>query len=142
MFHAFSEILGKAFPHAHLPECDPPLDPNKPAIPKRPQKPLGGIQSFIKGGRVELRSSFPFLLDLQRDVLIFAFNSAHACGIPLKPDERILSTLTALEQLHADDAEGPKIRQTINAYLDSLVIDAGLITEGQIDYFTALMARL
>ncbi|WP_449394730.1 metallophosphoesterase family protein [Devosia riboflavina] len=139
-FRNFWEAFGKAFPHAHIPSHDP-----KPTIPVGSDLTSGGVVGGIVTvsglGELTLSSSQPFLLDLDHDVLIYGFNSAHACGVPLKPDPQISEKLSSLSSIVQDSSSKKTINDVLDSYLDSLVIDAGLITDDQITHFNNLMVH-
>ncbi|MEM5317167.1 metallophosphoesterase [Paraburkholderia sp. JHI869] len=137
----FWNVFGKGFPHAHIPDWDPPLRSENFSISKS-AKLVGGVKTEKKAGypELQLKSSLPFVLDLEKDVLIFSFNSAQACGVPLPSDPNIIGPLEAISKL--DTPHSGDITKAINAYLDSLVIDAGLIGEAQLQYFSQVMDKL
>jgi 3',5'-cyclic AMP phosphodiesterase CpdA len=141
-FSLFWENLCKAFPHAYIPQWDPPLNANQPNFDFSKKKFFGGIRTSKKFGDVILDVSYPFLLDLNRDILIFAFNSAIGCGFPLNPDPKIIEPLEALVKLNTAENNRAQLQSVIDAYLDSLVVDAGMIGEQQLQYFIDLMGRL
>lgn len=137
-FAAFSEIFGNSFPHAHIPGHDPSLC--IPAATELGSSGLfGGISTSTSLGLVILEKSQPFILDIDCEVLIFGFNSAHACGVPLPPDPKILGPLEAAVEILSGDLKEALIKAR-EAYLDSQVIDAGLLTDQQLDYFNKLMS--
>ena len=139
-FRDFWNAFGTTFPHAHIPDIDPSLDP-APQINLAARQPIGGIKATTKNGRSVIKSSYPFVLDLQRDVLIFLFNSAHACGIPLPPDKNILDPIDAFIGSQPSGSAS-SLHKAREAYLDSLIIDAGLITDPQLTYFSQLMQHM
>ncbi|MGY2041155.1 metallophosphoesterase family protein [Pseudomonas pergaminensis] len=144
-FKDFWEVLCTTYPHAHVPNWDPELDAEALKIPKAANRRKGILGGLVKDKQYAFQNkeSHPFLLDLDRDVLIFAFNSALACGVPLPPDQKIMKPLLALQSLtESQAAPHGKVNEVIEKYLDSLVIDAGMVGDNQIQYFVKLMARL
>ncbi|WP_454758521.1 metallophosphoesterase family protein [Caulobacter segnis] len=138
---SFAEVYGNVFPHAHLPGHDP--DPSFPDEASLAAGGLiGGFETREEFGKVKLVSSSPYLLDLDRDLLIFGFNSSHGCGVPLPADPKILQPLDAVAVGGASKAIKQEMAAVREAYLNSLIIDAGMITDDQIDYFNGLMTTL
>ena len=137
IFDTFSEVFGKGFPHAFLPLLDPkhplpPLDSGKDVI--------GGIKTKRVVGGVELVKSWPFLLDLKKKLLIYAFNSSLGCGTFLPLDQELekyldfFGGLAAPAPSHADE-----IRKR---YRSSRLIDAPLVGEAQLRAFAKTMKHL
>ena len=142
-FRHFFEVFAKIFPHAYLPAADPPLVVTEPKFASDSTVLIGGITTGVERGETKLLASYPFVLDLENDVLIFAFNSALGCGLPLEPDKRILDAFDLAVRIHEADANTrPQFEAARDAYLDSLVADAGWIRDEQINYFGKLMSRL
>jgi hypothetical protein len=141
-FRNFWNAFGLSFPHAHIPGLDPPYDLSGISSAVGPDGVIGGIQLGVKDGRQTLVKSYPFLFDIPRRLFIFAFNSAHASGIPLPADDAIVKPLDALWQIHKKDPEGSQLKDVIERYLDSLIIDAGLITDPQITLFAQTVSSL
>lgn len=144
-FKSFWELLCTTYPHAHVPNFDPELDAAKPKIAKAANRRKGVVGGLVKDKKYTFQNkeSHPFLLDLDRDVLIFAFNSAMACGVPLPPDDKIMKPLLDLRTLtEKQPGSLDKVNEAIEKYLDSLIIDAGMVGDSQIQYFVKLMARL
>lgn len=141
-YQLFGDAFAKAFPHSHLPGYDPPLDYLNPSL-KSSSGLIGGLKTVTHAGEVEIEESFPFILDLRRDILIFGFNSTLGCGVYLDPNSKISTALDALlELMPAADALGKKLREVADAYRDSLLIDAGMLGDAQLAYFAELMSRL
>jgi hypothetical protein len=46
-YAAFFDTFGKAFPHAYLPDCDPPLESREPAFSGK-KNILGGVKTKVK----------------------------------------------------------------------------------------------
>lgn len=126
-FESFWNTFGTSYPHAHIPFFDPKLDAAKPKIKKVGDQIIGGLKCSSKSGKQILTESHPFILDLSRDLLIFAFNSSLACGQALAPDPKITEPLEAIKKINRNDDIKTTINDVNNAYLDSLIIDAGMI---------------
>jgi predicted phosphodiesterase len=141
-FAAFFETFGKGFPHAHIPDSDPKFNSKKPKFPTRTSRLIGGVTTKQKAGELQIETSFPFLLDLKRDLFIFAFNSAYGCGISREDDPRIVGPLQAIAEWHKEKTTSDNVREVLTAYRKSLLIDAGLITDTQLKYFASIMRRL
>lgn len=142
-FLNFSEVFAKVFPHAYLPDLDPPLVATEPTFAPDSTTLIGGITTGSEYGETKLISSSPFVLDLETEVLIFAFNSALGCGLPLDPEKRILGGLDLAVQIHQQDNNvRAQFEAAREAYLDSLVVDAGWIRDEQLLYFRRFMSRL
>lgn len=140
-YAAFFSTLGRAFPHAYLPDCDPPLDSDKPTITKKAIH--GGITTKLKLGQPQVLSSHPFLLDLERKILLFAFNSSLACGVSIRAPMKIMRGWENLLELYRERPEvGNRLSELLAAYKASLLIDGGLIGDQQLEYFADLMRRL
>jgi 3',5'-cyclic AMP phosphodiesterase CpdA len=137
LFAAF----GLVFPHAFLPGWDPTLKANKPDFTATKQF-FGGIEPVTRLDKVELLSSYPFLLDLETDILIFAFNSSLACGVFTTPPhlEPLRKFLEAAKK--ADPGESESISKLLKLLEDSALVDAGVIGRKQLDYFADLMNRM
>jgi len=58
----------------------------------------------------------------------------------LSPNQYIIDTLQSLEHLHHGSDEARRLQEVSNAYLDTLIADAGLIGEEQIQYFIKVMS--
>jgi predicted phosphodiesterase len=137
-FEPFWNSFGKTFPHSTIPGLDPTtltpaIDPNASFV--------GGIETIQEAGEVKLTSHLPFMLDLNLDVLIYGFNSAHGCGIPLASDKNIVDPLRLVAGLSDENAKRALLKAE-NVYLDSLVVDAGMITPLQIAQFNGHMLKL
>jgi len=142
-FRNFWSEFGTSFPHATILGLDPPVELAHLASTSDTNGVVGGIQTSIKDGRLSLTRSYPFLFDPEQRVFIFAFNSAYACGVPLPPDKEILDPLVALQRMQASQGTGTQmIDALIDRYLDSLVIDAGLITDEQLQNFARCVSHL
>lgn len=50
--------------------------------------------------------------------------------------------MNALIELHSQDAERAQLESVREAYLDSLIVDAGLITDPQLSYFAQIISKL
>ena len=137
-FRNFWEVFGRAFPHAHVPGFDPTT--HTPTTPPDPSG-WGGILSRPNAGELKLEKSLPYLLDLTRDVLIYGFNSAHGCGMPLSADTMIEGKLKSLIDI-ADGSTKPTLIAVRDRYLDTLVVDAGMLTDGQLQEFADHMKAL
>jgi len=141
-YQAFHDKIARVFPHAYLPESDPPIKVGELEIPSKPRGLIGGLTTKRKLDRVEITRSWPFLLDLKNDLLIFAFNSTLGCGVYLEPSREVV---TPLDQLLAINSEGPnqaKLKAVKEGYQESLLIDAGYVGDEQLDTFSAIMNRL
>lgn len=141
-YAAFAEAFIYAFPHAHIPDHDPAL--NAANVKLNVKGLLGGIKASLDAnGSPHLTSSEPFILDLERDLLLFAFNSTLSCGVYLKNDPALSAPLATLRGLHKPpDASARLLEEIEENYTDSLLVDAGRIGEDQLNYFAALMKRL
>lgn len=141
-YESFFANFGSGFPHAYIPDWDPPLpDPAEFTIAGT-ERVVGGLKTDIDFGKLKVTSSLPFILDLDNDLLIFAFNSSLASGIYL-PSKGFVKTLSALmEAFNGNRDLSEKLTQMREEYLDSTVVDAGLIGEEQLKYFSQLMVRL
>jgi len=142
-YSGFSEVIAKVFPHAYLPDCDPPLDPNELEIDVNSTSLIGGVSTRANLSEVEIVKSSPFILDLEKDILIFAFNSTIGCGVYLPPLPKIIENIDSLLNLYdnGDQQIKRKLKQIRDTYEQSLLIDAGLIGEQQLNYFSQLMNR-
>jgi 3',5'-cyclic AMP phosphodiesterase CpdA len=140
-FGPFFNAVAHRFPHAHLPGCDPGLDAKQPQFKGDDWESLGGIKPVLKDGAAVLERSWPFIIDRKRELLFFAFNSAHACGVYLPEDEAIVRPLDALSTLYPGDVAA-RLKEARDAYRKSLIVDAGLITDEQLQYFAELMGRI
>jgi 3',5'-cyclic AMP phosphodiesterase CpdA len=141
-YRDFFEIIGKAFPHSHLPGCDPQLDPSQPEF-NASSEIVGGLCTENDMGDVALKSSYPFLLDLRREVLLFAFNSTLACGIYIHPAKGVDKQWDALLEMYRSSTDVHlQLTKLRDAYKDSLAIDAGMIGHEQLEYFSKLMQRM
>lgn len=140
-FVAFFDAVAHRFPHAHLPGCDPELDPKKPQFNGDDWDVMGGIDLTLKNGTAILERSWPFILDRKRELLFFAFNSAHACGVILPEDEAITRPLDTVSNLYGGEV-ATQLKSAREAYRKTLMIDAGLITDAQLQYFAELMRRI
>ncbi len=137
------ENLCKFLPHAYVPECDPSLNYKNFTIPTKPSTSLGGLTTVAKLGKVEIDKSFPFLLDLEKDILLFAFNSTLGCGVYLPTDSNIIQPLGGLCAIFdKNDVIKEKIIKIRNSYKESLLVDAGLVGEDQLKYFSNLMTKI
>jgi 3',5'-cyclic AMP phosphodiesterase CpdA len=142
-FRNFWNEFGTSFPHATIPDLDPPVDLSALLSTADPSGVVGGIKIITKHGRQSLAHSYPFLFDPEQRLFIFAFNSAHACGVPLAPDSEILTALQALQRLQPSSSTAGQLIGDVTArYLDSLIIDAGLITDEQLRIFARCVAFL
>lgn len=140
MFKGFFE-LARAFPHAHLPHLDPPL-PGTPTFDSGASQ-AGGMRTETRMGRVEITSSEPYLLDRDRGVLLFAFNSSLACGVFPDESRALLERIAAAQAMaDGDQAMARRLDGLRKEAEASLLIDAGMVGEGQIEYFEKLMDRL
>ncbi|WP_167377873.1 metallophosphoesterase [Rhizobium gallicum] len=141
-FQLFWDHFCTTFPHSHIPDLDPrPVD--NPTVDKDSVALQGGISTKEINGKIALVENLPFLLSLEHDLLIYGFNSAHGCGVPGKPDAKIIENLRSLINLAGPDERAKAALTEIEkAYLDSLVIDAGMITDDQLLYFHRHMSSL
>lgn len=140
-FGAFFDAVAHRFPHAHLPGCDPELDARKPQFEGDEWERLGGIDTVLKNGTAVLERSWPFIIDRKRELLFFAFNSAHACGVVLPEDEAITRPLDTVSTLYPGEVAA-QLKGAREAYRKTLTIDAGLITDRQLQYFAEMMRRI
>lgn len=138
-FSSFWTYFGKKYVHSHIPGHDP--KPNVEAFRRKLQKTkvLGGVANKLQHGEAILTSSLPFLLDREKSLLIYAFNSAHACGVHLPPDKRIVDPLQVFLGLDHLSNEHAQLGGVLEAYLESLLIDAGMLRDEQIRVFAAYM---
>lgn len=143
-YDTFFNTIAKVFPHAYLPDCDPPLNPSKPSFDVTTDVFFGGLSTEKKHDRFEIVESFPFILDMERDILIFAFNSTLGCGVYLPHIVEIRDNLASLMSIYGtgDPAVERKFKQIRDAYEGSLLIDAGLVGNDQLTYFSQVMRRL
>ncbi|ESY77462.1 hypothetical protein X739_33010 [Mesorhizobium sp. LNHC220B00] len=102
---------------------------------------IGGISITTEDGEVRLIESLPFILDLNADVLIYGFNSAHACGYPLEPDEKVIEPIEAAIRT-AEPLIAKLLRGSADAYLNSLVVDGGEVGAEQLAQFSGHMTNL
>jgi len=114
-FDNFWNVFGKSFPHANIPSLDPKLEVNK--IDFSADGLIGGIKTSQLRGDIKLDSSLPFLLDLENDLLVFAFNSAHACGLPRQPDPAIYEPMETVLRMQPKGDQADRLREAIDAYL-------------------------
>ena len=136
-FRDFWSSFGKLLPHAYIPGHDPEPDPNIFGNLINKNGLSGGIQLCEEHGETSLKSSLPFLIDMDRKLLIYAFNSAHGCGAPLAPDDEIMKSIARLK---ARDADVKGIAEQLEErYLDSLIVDAGMLTDNQLQIFNDWM---
>lgn len=136
MFAGFYR-LARAFPHAFIPEHDPP--PDAPAF-ELTDGLTGGVETSKRFGDVEVLRSEPFLYDPKLRVLIFAFNSSLACGVYPEESEELLKKINqALEMSDGDLALSRRLAALRQQAEEELLIDAGLIGEPQIKRFRDLM---
>lgn len=130
--------LARAFPHAFIPELDPPL-PDKAEF-KVDKAITGGISTRERYGRIEVLSSQPFLYDPKARLLLFAFNSSLACGVYPEESKALLSEIDkAVETAGGDPALSRQLSALRKQAEGELLIDAGLVGRDQIKYFSALM---
>jgi 3',5'-cyclic AMP phosphodiesterase CpdA len=141
-YQAFAEAFIYAFPHAYIPGHDPTLNAAKVKLDGK--GPLGGIKASLDAnGSPRLASSEPFILDFDRDLLIFGFNSTLSCGVYLENDPALSTPLATLRGLYkAPDPAAGLLKDIEDNYTNSLLVDAGHIGDGQLDYFENLMKRL
>ncbi|SPM26739.1 metallophosphoesterase family protein [Mycobacterium terramassiliense] len=141
-YAAFAQAFIYAFPHAHIPDHDPALNAAK--VKLNVKGPLGGIKASLDAnGSPRLTSSEPFILDLERDLLLFAFNSTLSCGVYLENDPALSAPLATLRGLYKPpDPSAGLLKEIEENYANSLLVDAGRIGEDQLNYFAALMKRL
>ena len=140
-FELFWENFCRAFPHCYIPG----LDPKPVAEPEVDPLYLGvqgGIQTIEEAGNIVLKASVPFLLSLEHDLLIYGFNSAHGCGVPGKPNSKIITHLNSLINLSGEENDKRTLSEIKDLYLDSLVIDAGMVTDPQMRDFHSHMSHL
>lgn len=141
----FYQHFGTLFPHAHINDTDTKLVSSQPFIDVATTPPgviIGGFRTRKEGDATIVTESHPFLLDLDKDVLLFAFNSSLACGVYQSADPKVIASL---EQL-LGSATNEDTRNTIDelraAYKKGLLVDAGYVGNQQIEYFSQLMTRL
>jgi 3',5'-cyclic AMP phosphodiesterase CpdA len=139
-YEAFAKAFVYAFPHAHIPEHDPDLNAGKVKLNGKPQ--LGGMKAVAKHGDLRLVWSEPFILDLDKDLLLFGFNSTLGCGVYLREDPAVSQPLATLRDLHKGTPSAALLQQIEEKYTNSRLVDAGLIGKPQLDYFGNLMKRL
>lgn len=140
-YRGFFEAFGRAFPHAYIPECDPALDSSKPAFTSKTGL-IGGVSTKLDLGRVKIKASYPFLLDLEKNVLLFAFNSSLGCGVFVRTSPEVAKKWEAILKLSEKSELYDHLRSLHEAYRQSLLIDAGLVGNEQLDYFGKLMRRM
>jgi 3',5'-cyclic AMP phosphodiesterase CpdA len=139
-YEDFAKTFIHAFPHCHIPGHDPGLNANKVKLTGK--SPLGGMKTATKYGKTQLTSSEPFILDLDKDLLLFGFNSTLGCGVYRAKDKEISEALTALRTLHKGSASEKWLETIDTGYTKSLLVDAGQIGEEQLRYFDELMKKL
>jgi len=140
-FQSFWDYFGNTFPHCHIPELDPKINLT-PSIDPNLIDIQGGITTVDEFGNLKLASSTPFLLSLEHDLLIYGFNSAHGCGVPGKPNSKIIKNLESLIHIAGKGRDGDVLNEIKTEYLDSLIVDAGMITDEQIRDFHSHMSHL
>lgn len=140
-FENFFVAFGQTFPHSHTPGWDPKLDPSKPQFTPG-SRFFGGIEVTSRYGETKIASSHPFLLDLETDVLIFAFNSSLACGVYTNPPYFAPIRKFLLEARRANSKKSKSISELIKLLENSTLVDAGLIGSNQLSYFAGLMNRM
>jgi 3',5'-cyclic AMP phosphodiesterase CpdA len=91
-----------AFPHSHIPGHDPDLNADKVKLNGKSR--LGGMKTVTKYGKTQLAWSEPFILDLDKDLLLFGFNSTLGCGVYRAKNKDISDSLAALRTLHKGSA--------------------------------------
>lgn len=145
-YKLFWNNFGAMFPHAHINEMDPELRYDRPFIdvPTAAARPgiIGGLRTRQEGDEIIVTESHPFLLDIENEILIFAFNSSLACGVYQAADPKVVNALDQLRGSAVDDDARNAVDGLGAAYKKGLLVDAGYIGNQQIDYFSQLMARL
>lgn len=140
-YQFFFNRIAKIFPHAYLPDCDPPLNAAKLRFEKG-AKLIGGLTTKTVLDEVVVSKSSPFLLDLNKDILMFGFNSTLGCGVYLPASERISTPLKSLLGFYSEGEVNEKLRAIESNYQDSLLVDAGYIGDEQLNFFSDVMIRL
>jgi len=140
----FSGVFATVFPHAYLPGCDP--EPGRSWLTHKALEAdyVGGIRTQQKHGTIKIKASYPFVLDNERDLLIYMFNSTLACGVFLEDSPGITSRLHSLADVvgKSEPSVGEGISRVKQDYCKSLRIDAGLIGDDQLNYFEWAMGKL
>jgi 3',5'-cyclic AMP phosphodiesterase CpdA len=144
--HRFAPFfpLAMAFPHAWVPGVDPDLDHEAAPVPTEAAPIAGGVRRLDDElGQASLLSSYPYLVDAERKLMLFAFNSAMGCGVYPSESEELLDELSSLRRLATD---GTEIAGKIDALLDTarstLMLDAGLVGDDQLVFFQKVLTRL
>ena len=140
-YQNFYRAFGSIFPHAHIPGWDPELDSKSPQFPSG-KSFLGGVTITGPAGKTTVAANQPFILDLDNDVLIFAFNSSLGCGVYTDPPyfEPIWKFLNQRRKAKPNKAK--QISELMKLLRQSTLVDAGLIGPRQLRYFAGLMNRM
>jgi 3',5'-cyclic AMP phosphodiesterase CpdA len=138
-YESFYTNYGRTFPHSHIPGWDPKLDTSNLNFRSR-NRHFGGVSTRERFGDVQVVSNHPFILDLERDILIFAFNSSLACGVHINPPYFVPLN----DYLNQQRSESPSTRleNLLRELKDSTLVDAGLIGTEQLAYFALLMTKM
>lgn len=141
-YELFYNTVAKLFPHPYLPDCDPKPNPAALDITPNTQTLVGGIKTKKKLGQVEVTSSWPFILDLRNDILIYGFNSTLGCGVYLPASQKVTDPLDGLLKGYKGERPGELAKQIQDGYQESLLVDAGFVGEDQLTYFGKIINRL
>ncbi|MFC2079669.1 metallophosphoesterase family protein [Candidatus Bipolaricaulota bacterium] len=138
----FHSQFGKGFPTPFIPELNP--IPGKRWLTR---KELG--KSYVGGTKIvkstkEEATSYPFVLDNDRDLLIFLFNSTLGCGIFLEDPSSIFNDLEAISGIleNSEKTISARVAKIAATYRRSLRIDAGMVGTAQLNYFKWAMKKL
>jgi 3',5'-cyclic AMP phosphodiesterase CpdA len=140
-YQNFYRAFGSIFPHAHIPGLDPPLESKNPQFPAG-RSFLGGITTTGSGAKTQVASSQPFILDLETDVLIFAFNSSLGCGVYTDPPYFAPLWKFLRQRRDAKPKKAKQITELMRLLRQSTLVDAGLIGREQLKYFNGVMNRM
>jgi 3',5'-cyclic AMP phosphodiesterase CpdA len=142
----FKDFFGiaKGFTHAYLPGQDPEPNAENAPVDRGPEELVGGIEAETVLGDVNLTASAPYLLDTERELLIFAFNSSLACGVYPDESQALIDQVErALEMAGKGDVSMREhLTKLLHDAKSELMIDAGLVGDPQLQYFETVMCRL
>lgn len=141
-YMGFFDAFCKEYPHAYIPDCDPPLKFDDSIFDGMAVTFFGGIRTAAKSGQLVVEQSLPFILDLKKDIFIYAFNSSLSCGVYLSPSANIKNPLDALLAYHNQEDIKSKLTEISKAYKDSLLVDAGYVGDTQLAYFSQVNRAL
>ncbi|HEV3074285.1 MAG TPA: metallophosphoesterase [Thermoanaerobaculia bacterium] len=140
-YEGFWNHFGRLLPHSHIPGYDQFADPHKLEVNAESLELIGGMTTKQEQDTITVTSSYPFLLDLEHDILIFAFNSSLACGVYQEGDKIFQSSLDSLTS-EASQRFRQRLVLLREAYHKSLLIDAGYVNDDQLSHFGQLIQRI